>query len=784
MLNKLKNNLSTKIILWYMLIFIFVIISTVIVFYFSSTKNLESEVTNTNIAFLKQINQNVDMILKEIDKEAINFVQQPEVRIFMDGNSSDSTDNYENNYKLSSQLINLKFSNSNIYSIYLYSNVKGKILSDTVMESSDNFFDNNWIKDYENMDGYNKWLSTRKVMEDSLFSIQKNIISLIRLYPISNSVGFRKGAMVVNVDEDKLYSIIKNARSRDTDHIFIMDKSGHIISHDTKDMLYNDLTNNNYIFQILTGPKEGYLNEKIDGMRCTVFYITSSYTGWKYISIIPNVEVDKPLATTRNVLITISLFMLAIGLIAIGFVGKLTTRPIERFFHSIRQNIKGIGINGQIEDECQNLDYMERTINNVIKNHESMRKQITETMPIIKWGLLTDLLMGNTKNIDDIRKKIALVNVKLYPSNFAVMVVSIDNKNELVNDKNDKNIDFYIYTIIEKAEDFINQENLGVGIETSNDKAAIIMSFETADNTSNQIRILTVAEAIKDFMNVHLSVSVSIGIGSCYECMDDIYKSYNEAVEALKYKVIMGNNAIISIDDVKVHDERQLYMILPIIDSIISSIRCTNTTETRKQISRMFNEAVKKNIPPDIIREFCMQLVMKATKVMLDAGVDITQLTKRNYNNIFEALIQMETIEQMEEYIQGIFKEYIEKIEERRHRKGNNELIENIISFIQSNYMKYDLTLNSLAETFDISVPYLSKVFKESMGTNFTDYLISIRMEKAKNLLTHTDFKINDIVEKVGYANCHSFIRIFKKYTGKTPGEYRSDTRNGTFQNR
>jgi two-component system response regulator YesN len=69
----------------------------------------------------------------------------------------------------------------------------------------------------------------------------------------------------------------------------------------------------------------------------------------------------------------------------------------------------------------------------------------------------------------------------------------------------------------------------------------------------------------------------------------------------------------------------------------------------------------------------------------------------------------------------------------------------------------------------------LSKIFKEFSETNFLDYLITIRMEKAKELLSDSNKKVYEIARKIGYTNTQSFIRIFKKYTGKTPNEYRSD---------
>jgi AraC-like DNA-binding protein len=61
----------------------------------------------------------------------------------------------------------------------------------------------------------------------------------------------------------------------------------------------------------------------------------------------------------------------------------------------------------------------------------------------------------------------------------------------------------------------------------------------------------------------------------------------------------------------------------------------------------------------------------------------------------------------------------------------------------------------------------------EIQARNFIDYVVDIRMLKAKGILLTTEDKIKDIADTVGYANVNSFIRIFKRVTGLTPKEYR-----------
>ena len=99
-----------------------------------------------------------------------------------------------------------------------------------------------------------------------------------------------------------------------------------------------------------------------------------------------------------------------------------------------------------------------------------------------------------------------------------------------------------------------------------------------------------------------------------------------------------------------------------------------------------------------------------------------------------------------------------------------------MLDFINEHYSDRRLSLNMLSAEFHFSEPYLSKLFKQATETNFLDYLINLRVKKAQDMLVNTNLSINEIAERVGYPTYHSFMQIFKKYTGTTPSEYRSTT--------
>ncbi|TSB46609.1 helix-turn-helix domain-containing protein [Alkalicoccobacillus porphyridii] len=91
-----------------------------------------------------------------------------------------------------------------------------------------------------------------------------------------------------------------------------------------------------------------------------------------------------------------------------------------------------------------------------------------------------------------------------------------------------------------------------------------------------------------------------------------------------------------------------------------------------------------------------------------------------------------------------------------------------------NNHLDIFPTLQSAADYLHVHSAYLSKVYKEVSGENFTEYTHRLKMEHAVHLLVHTNQRILQIAEQLGYNDSSYFIKVFKKYFNKTPHEFRN----------
>ena len=108
-------------------------------------------------------------------------------------------------------------------------------------------------------------------------------------------------------------------------------------------------------------------------------------------------------------------------------------------------------------------------------------------------------------------------------------------------------------------------------------------------------------------------------------------------------------------------------------------------------------------------------------------------------------------------------------------KEGREERIVDIMKYVQNHY--YDVTLEDLAESFNLSKPYLSRYIRQKSGMTFQEAVKKARLKRARKMLKESNQTEESIAETVGYETVEHFNRLFKKTYNMTPGQYRSQNR-------
>ncbi|WP_082799517.1 response regulator transcription factor [Neobacillus niacini] len=105
--------------------------------------------------------------------------------------------------------------------------------------------------------------------------------------------------------------------------------------------------------------------------------------------------------------------------------------------------------------------------------------------------------------------------------------------------------------------------------------------------------------------------------------------------------------------------------------------------------------------------------------------------------------------------------------------KANDWLMDRAEQYIKTFYAS-PIKAHEVADVINISPNYFSSLFKQKTGKSFNEYINTLRVDAAKQLLEETPFNVNEIAEKVGYREYKYFVDVFKKFTGYTPTKYRN----------
>lgn len=276
---------------------------------------------------------------------------------------------------------------------------------------------------------------------------------------------------------------------------------------------------------------------------------------------------------------------------------------------------------------------------------------------------------------------------------------------------------------------------------------------KTAADAYTQLKEVLKTAAIET--EQRLSVICNVVLGGLYHTFSQLHTSYAQCMCAIASTFFSQQSGILDVDQVIVeHTEG-------VIDffSLMEQVTAGNVGETEKeynQLCQMMIENGNVDTATHIMHELYRQVTMTASKVGMVEKPAIGSMC------VDENFAQMQR--EIKEYILQVCG-YICK---------NQSLEGRLQILIDKNYHDPSFSLAAAADMLGINSTYLSRLFKKSIGKNFLDYLIYIRLERARHLLLTTDLRVNEVAAAVGFCDERYFGQVLKKKLGFTPIQYRT----------
>jgi AraC-like DNA-binding protein len=148
-------------------------------------------------------------------------------------------------------------------------------------------------------------------------------------------------------------------------------------------------------------------------------------------------------------------------------------------------------------------------------------------------------------------------------------------------------------------------------------------------------------------------------------------------------------------------------------------------------------------------------------------------INDNRYNNIRQRILNCAKLKDMRAAISDFYILIDDFIKPMKDFNVHLRKIQTIVDYIKNNYSNPQICENQICEKFNISISHLSHAFKKCMGMNFTAYIQTLRINRAKHLINTTNDSMNTIAKNIGYSSGETMLKLFKRIEGISPSQYK-----------
>ncbi len=393
-----------------------------------------------------------------------------------------------------------------------------------------------------------------------------------------------------------------------------------------------------------------------------------------------------------------------------------------------------------------------------------IREKLETVVPIIESGLIYDILLQEhfTEDIDSYR---TLLGIEEHYAYMAVVVCGDAQEGNHMTNAVGSSVRIQQYS--QHIREALKEGFPGciVGTAMANKVAVMVPVGEGCLEYNQRIEIIDKSREIARKLRKKTDGSFRIGIGAV-KGLGEVRESYQEALAAL----VKTTGSVAHADDLPIRCEYGGNYPIHLENLIFLKLVSGEIVLAMGAAEDFFHWMVE-NYPDSVmdIRLKVLEFVLWAEHLAYENGGMTYEFNSRK--DYLPTVMNTEDMKELERWFVLKISEVCQNIL-RKGAEKSSSVIETAREYLQTNYSR-DISLDDVSRMVNISPYYFSKIFKEDTGEGFVEYLTGLRMDKAKELLTTTEYSMKEICSRVGYADPNYFSRTFKKNVGVTPTEYK-----------
>jgi two-component system response regulator YesN len=398
-------------------------------------------------------------------------------------------------------------------------------------------------------------------------------------------------------------------------------------------------------------------------------------------------------------------------------------------------------------------------------NIEKLRENFENNEPVLREHFLNELLWGILP-VDDIVHGISFYKTDIARNGYKIVCVyDIDFPDD---GQTAISRDLIPMSVKQIVDDAFSSVCRCVSFISSQYIIAI-----TSWNENEPIRdLMRISDTICADCKKLIGITVTAGIGRSYVQFTDIHLSYEQARASLEYKNIVGRGHAIYIRDMELIDREPNIVTNSQIEHILLAAIKFGTEQQIDELVENVTKKLKDHASPMWQRcAYSANVSSAVSHICRLHGIDEKSVL-RDTDELLKILDPENSAEEISEQFRSLCFDMRENMSSRRMTAARN-LIESAKEYISVNYHNPRLSVEMLCDYLHISQSYFSTIFKQETKQSYVGYLTDVRIQKAKELLDHTNDKTYIIAKNVGYDDPNYFSYVFKKKVGSSPSQYR-----------
>ncbi len=729
--------------------------------YLPSRHMMEQEIRKSNTALLSMVKTRVDDALEKVAVSSLQLALDPLVSKYL--TADPALDLWDLN-RIQTKLSVMQAADENMHSVYLYYLNTPYMITSYGVYAADTFHDKEWMSSYALAEQGPLMLPNRKLRFIDRTQETEGL-TILRKLPLGRK--HCTALLAVNLDRSGFLAQIQSIAEGTNTFLLILDENGNAVSYNDCEYTKRYVAQMEAIKLAATQQRTGEFIS-IGGMDSVLTVDASAVSGCTYIMVQPITEYFARAQSVTNTSLWLTLLMLVLGVFMTVFTARQLYQPVERLLSST-QTPRHPENGARYQEFRMICDRFAK----IAQTNADLNAKTQKYRPLVCEKITRDLLFGSVKSETVIMERAALAGLA-YPKASVHCVVGchIDHYRDFLNRFSAEDQVLYEFVIKNILSELLGDWCwTGAGIPGL-DPAESYYLVALPDQTESAEHLFHKCSEACESIEQYFPFSITIGIGSFKQTIQEIPTSMREAGIAMAYRFAMGHGQAIYYPQAVMQTKMQAHFPVDIEKRLCDHIRAADLTRVHESLKELFaareTGIMLQMLGPQSVFSHYVNCVMS---VLHELGYHLEEISL----SVGDMAAKLSGITEISDF-EACFTDFCDAATTfiaQRHTKTSGYIYEVTLAFIEQHYIR-DVTIADLSDKLMYSPTYINRMLKQQCGNTFNDLLCEKRMRVAKELLKSSRMPVGDVAKATGFNSIQSFNRVFKTMAGVTPTAYRS----------